>query len=186
MSPSSSSESRRILRRTNPNDSEESSTPTHIVRDANRMGDLGDVGVGRVGVKGVKGVKRVNDVGDDDKGASGDDKDNNTGDEDKGDEDKGDNDKGDDNDVNDDVGGNDEAGVGRGRIRRALCVDDTVYRSVIGGRAGKARARGEGVTFFIDVGPGNLLPSILAGNSPLGDLWRAPRGWRVKVALSLM
>lgn len=109
--------------------------PMNPNEEANRMGDIGDIGVGRVGVKGVKGVggvKRVKDEGDD-----------------KGDDDKGDNDKGDDNkggkrdveDENDGVEGSDEVGVGRGRIRRALCVEDIVYECLIGGTSGKARAR---------------------------------------------
>jgi hypothetical protein len=140
------------------------------------MGDRGDVGVGRVGVRGVKGVKRLSD----DEGDVDED------DNDKGDNDKGDVDKGDDKDENDDVEGDDEVGVGRGRIRRALCAEDTVYGCVIGGTAGKARARCGDVAFSIDEKLGNVLPSILAGKSPLADLWRAPRGWIVKGALSLL
>ena len=149
-SSSSSSESLvivgRILCPTNPN--EELSCPApHAVQEANRIGDIGDVGVGRVGDKGVIGVKRVNDDegdndnADNDKGEDDND-DNDNGDDDNGDDDNGDDDKGDDIDENDAVEGADEAGIGRGRIRRALCAEDTVYECVIGGgTAGKARAR---------------------------------------------
>ena len=169
-SSSSSSESLvlrwRILCPTNPNE-ELSPTPApHAVQEAKRMGDVGDVGVGRVGDKGVKGVigvKRVNDdVGDNDDNDANDkgDDDKDKGDDDKGDDDNDDN--GDENDENDAVG-KEEAGVGRGRIRRALalCVED----AVLGGTAGKARlgARCGSVAFFIDEAPGNVLfLSILA------------------------
>lgn len=49
--------------------------------------------------------------------------------------------------------------LGRGRIRRELCVEGTVCGSAIGGTAGKGRRRA-GVTFFIDEAPGNILLSI--------------------------
>lgn len=166
-----------MVRRTNsfdPMPNEELSTFAHAVREANRMGDMGDNGVKRVG---DKGTERVNE-GDDDKGDDG-----------KGDDDsKGDDDKGVDidKDESDGIEADDEAGdIGRGRIRRALCVVDIVCGHAFGGTAGKARARRGGVTFFITEAPWNLLPSILTGNLLL-DLWRAPRGWRVKVALSLL
>ena len=101
------------------------------------------------------------------------------GGDDRGCDDKGNNDK----DKGDGVEGDDdesdaEAGeVGRGRIRRELCADGTVYERAIGGTVGKARARRGDVTFF-----------ELTGNSPpvLDNLGCAPCGWRVKVTLSLL
>ena len=161
------------------------STFGHAVREANRMGDTGDNGVERVG---DRGDERVNGEGDDGKGDVG------KGDVDKGNDEKGgggDDGKGDnDNDESDGIEGDGDPGdVGRGRIRRVLCVEDAVYGRAAGGITGKARACREGDTVFIDEAPGtrDVLPSILTGNSllALADLWRAPRGWRGKVALSL-
>jgi len=122
--------------------------PAHaLLREANRMGDLGVNGVKRVG---VKEVEIVNDKGGDDDVVDDDD-------EGEGDNDKVDIDKDESDGVErDDDGSDDEAGDnGRGRIRRALLVEE----GAVCGTVGKARGV---VTFFIHEAPGNVLLSTLA------------------------
>jgi hypothetical protein len=130
---------------------EVSSTLAHAVREATNTGDMGDSGVERIGVKEVERVERLG-VGDDE----GDEKDDIESDDEAGDVEN---------------RGFKEGQYGRGRIRRALCVEDTVFACAVEGTAGKARVRRGGVTFCTEA-TGNRL--VLAA------IGRAPRGRRVK------
>jgi len=159
----------------------ESSSSANAIEEADRVGDGG---VERAGVDGLGRVD--NDEGDDEDDEDEDDDDDDESDDDEAVDDEAVDDEAVDDEaideeavdeeaVDEEAGGFKKGQYGRGRIELALWT-----RAVVGGTAGKARARRGGGTFGIE-GSGNVLLLILV----TGAFGRAPLGWRVTGSLSL-